>query len=233
MDDAAATTPVGTRRLRGAWRRTAAGLAAGCSLLCSAACGAEPQPAAWGVITIGGATYRLPAAVFDGGEAYQGRQDSMLLELPLLAGPDDPTAEPVRVLLNEIKDRNEIARQHHIQRSIALNASVAVSLDPHRHNQPLTPAAQRAPDAPAGLVQVAIDKSDSLGEDVFVRPPLSHVTEFIKCSRLGGAIHYPSCSQYFASTGMTVEASYDRVELAKWDRIRQSVLAYLQRCKVK
>ena len=187
------------------------------------------------MITIGGVTYRLPAAVFDGGAAYQGRHSSMLLQLPLLPPSAGPGSELVMVLMVEPSTPNAKQRAEHVLEGVRANAHTEVSLDPRRHDKPFTPISKPVADAPFGLVQVTTDASDSLGDDVFVRPPLNRVTEYVACVRLGGMHGYattPQCSQGFAGPDVEMKITYSRKNLAKLDQIRQAVLAYLNSHKV-
>lgn len=185
--------------------------------------------AAGEVTTIGGASYRLPDAAFADGLPERGPQDSLLLDLPAPATAGaDPV--PVQVLLVAPSTR-AAAREQAVNAYVALDASIAVSLDPRRRGEPLRQADRRVSDAPAGLVQVAVDASDSVGDDVFVRPPIADVHEFVRCSRLGPDVANPLCSQEFAAPGMAAKASYPRAQLRDWDAARTFVLTYLQQHK--
>ena len=201
------------------------------ALLTSAACGPLPKAVDYGVITIGGATYRLPAAVCDGGQAYQGRHTSMLLQLPLLPPSEGPGSELVMVLMVEPNlSKTRTAAEVNTQ-SILDGVHAAVSLNPRNHDQQLVIAPKPSPDVPPGLAQVVIDPSDSLGDDVFVRPPLSRPAEYIDCSRLGGMHGYattPQCQQEFAGVGLRIKLTYSRRALSKWNEIERGVLNFLR-----
>ena len=220
------------RELGGAWRRAGGGLLAGLALLSFTACRAAPKPAEWGVITIGGATYRLPAEVYDDLEPPQGPQDSMLLDLPLLPKTGDPAADALEVLLIAPFTPNPQERAHRVRVAVETGASVAAMPDPKRRGHPLRPASERVEDAPSDLVQVAADPFDGAIKDVFVRLPLQATSEYISCDRLGGAIRLPLCQHEFAGPGMTIKATYRRDELRNSNWIRQAILNYLQRQKV-
>ena len=237
MDATTTTAPVAFGRLCDAWRRALHGLSAGLTILCLTGCGAAPEPARWGVITIGGVTYRLPAMVYEQLYPPQGPQDSMFIELPLVAGanPFSRDDDMMQVLLVAPNTSDPRDRDRQVRQSLMISASVATSFQMDRKGCPLVKASTRAPDAPAGLVQVALDGSDPLYSDVFARAPLDAVTEYIACSRLGGengAVQNPLCEQEFAGPGMTVKVTYRRGYLPQWDAIRRSTLDFLRSHRV-
>ena len=230
MEAATETTSRGFEALGRAWRGLAP-LAAGLALAAPAACSpTSPPSAAWGIITIGGATYRLPAEAFTTAEPSQGLQSSMLLELPVIAHADRSPGDPLQVLLLAIDGRDAQDRLRQIQGSIALNASISAMPRLKRRGQPLRPSTEPVAGAPAGLVRVAVDPpeaTDAVVSDVFVRPPLAATTEYISCARPSTVARFPLCEQEFAAKGMTVKATYPREELPRWNEIRRAVLTYL------
>ncbi|MGI4802603.1 MAG: hypothetical protein ACRYG8_52945 [Janthinobacterium lividum] len=184
--------------------------------------------------TIAGQVYRFPNDVFADGMVQHGRQGSLLLMLswPGMRSPDDvgdaSEQQSLQVLLNETSARDATA----VDRSIDLDAHLHASLDPHKHAALLTVMPAQAVDAPAGLVQVLTDNDNSLGEDVFVKQPLTRPSEFVTCSRKSGYVDDPLCSQEFGTSGLVIKVTYSRRMLSEWAHVRAVVLTYLNRHKI-
>lgn len=208
-------------------RRVFTGLALGLALP-MASCAPPPGSARkTDITTIGGVSYRLPDGAFADGVVEHGPRDSLLLEMNA-PGPVGEPLEAVQVLLNAPStSSNARERAKEVRDSVALNAQI-VAYNLGRQDKPLRRDKDRVLDAPAGLVQVAVDPSPDMDQDLFVRPPISNTIEYIACNRKKGYIVDPTCSQMFAGPGFTVKMSYRRELLSNWDSLRASFLSYLQ-----
>ena len=159
----------------------------------------------------------------------------MLLQLPLMARRQGTDGEVVTVLMLQPNPSKTRTPNELNSRSIWEGVHAVVSLDPCNRNHKLIKIAKTVTDDPPGLMQVATESSNSLGDDVFVLPPLSRPVEYIYCSRFGGMnglIRNPQCQQEFVGLGVRIKLTYSRLALSKWQEIEQGVLNYLKTHKV-
>lgn len=215
--------------------RSALALALAAPLLACAPADDPPQPK--GDVVIGGHTYRLPDEAFADGLVDHGPQDQLLLDLPLpetLAQPPEPGEDPdsVQLLLTAPRTSDEWERQRQVLADVSLEAHISASLLAPK-TRPLRVSALRAADAPPELIQIVSDhEKDMAMSDVFLKPPISATTEVLSCNRIGPAVNFPHCTQYFTAPGFEVKAFYDRKYILHHKDLEAFVLSYLRQHRV-
>ncbi len=215
------------------------------SILSVALCVALSHPGARaeeasGTTTIAGATYRFPDAAFADGEIEHGRQGDILLAVtwpgmdgvPLQPGGSPEPEAQLQILANSDAEDGARASDAKLGRAITRNALVMADMDPRHPPMPLRPVAKPPAGSPIGLVPVTMDRSNPLGGDLYVKPPVDEPVEFIRCDRKGGIVEVPHCSQEFVMDGMLLKVSYPGQYLPDWRKIHDSIKAYFRTHRV-
>lgn len=194
------------------------------------------EDASSGTTKIAERFYRFPDAAFADGEVEHGAQAGLLLVLswpqmtgiPVAREMVPPLPRSLQIMANSAAAPGMRSSDTALDQDIVQASHVMVSLNPRNDGQRLVASTEAVEDAPTGLVHVLMDKTDSLGGDLFLQEPLDRTSEFIRCDRKGPDIQFPLCSQEFATDGMLMKVSYQRADLHQWQEIHDAVVTYFR-----